>query len=113
MRAKASSQPKIGGASVGDVMAMLEAAITAGNHREAAVLAKEVSKMKISQKLSQQEIKGQQQPETIKKQKSTTTAAAEPVITAAATATKEKPAKTKLQTQQPPQQQQPKPKKLK
>ena len=112
MRAKASSQPKIGGASVGDVMAMLEAAITAGNHREAAVLAKEVSKMKISQKLSQQEVKGQQQPETIKKQKPTTTAAAEPMITAAATATKEKPAKTKLQTQQP-QQQQPKPKKLK
>ena len=44
-----------GGATVADVMSLLEAAISAGNHREAALLAKEVSKMKISQKLNSQE----------------------------------------------------------
>ena len=38
-----------------DHLNLLEAAISAGNHREAALLAKEVSKMKISQKLNSQE----------------------------------------------------------
>lgn len=39
-----------------DIMGRLEAAIASGNHKEAAMLAKEVSKLQISNKLSLKEI---------------------------------------------------------
>ena len=48
-------EPETGSGDVGDIMTRLEAAIATGNHKQAAILAKEVSKMKISKKLSQQE----------------------------------------------------------
>ena len=41
---------------VGDIMSRLENAIASGNHKEAALLAKEVSKLQISTKLAQKEL---------------------------------------------------------
>lgn len=41
---------------VGDIMTRLENAIASGNHKEAALLAKEVSKLQISTKLAQKEL---------------------------------------------------------
>ena len=54
---------------VGDIMTRLEQAIASGNHKEAALLAKEVSKLQISTKLSQKESSKSQKPNSAKQEK--------------------------------------------
>ena len=54
---------------VSDIMGRLEEAITTGNHKEAASLAKEVSKLQISTKLAQQESSKSQKPAPTKQEK--------------------------------------------
>ena len=51
---------------VSDIMTRLEQAIASGNHKEAALLAKEVSKLQISTKLSQKESSKDDPKQTIK-----------------------------------------------
>ena len=51
---------------VTDIMTRLEQAIASGNHKEAALLAKEVSKLQISTKLSQKESSKDDPKQTIK-----------------------------------------------
>ena len=54
---------------VNDIMGRLEQAIANGNHKEAASLAKEVSKMQISTKLAQKELSKIPKPVQNKKEK--------------------------------------------
>ncbi len=54
---------------VGDIMSRLEQAIASGNHKEAAVLAKEVSKLQISTKLAQKELPKSQKSKSTKQEK--------------------------------------------
>ena len=50
-------------------MSRLEQAIASGNHKEAALLAKEVSKLQISTKLAQKESSKSQKPNSAKQEK--------------------------------------------
>ena len=50
-------------------MSRLEQAIASGNHKEAAVLAKEVSKLQISTKLAQKELPKSQKSKSTKQEK--------------------------------------------
>ena len=54
---------------VGDIMGRLEQAIASGNHKEAALLAKEVSKLQISTKLVKKESSQSQKPHLLKQEK--------------------------------------------
>ena len=54
---------------VGDIMTRLENAIASGNHKEAALLAKEVSKLQISTKLAQKELSKNPKTNSLKQEK--------------------------------------------
>ena len=54
---------------VNDIMGRLEQAIAVGNHKEAAALAKEVSKLQISTKLAQKESSKNRKSAPIKQEK--------------------------------------------
>ena len=54
---------------VNDIMGRLEQAIAIGNHKEAAALAKEVSKLQISTKLAQKESSKSRKSAPIKQEK--------------------------------------------